>query len=448
MTQQQLAERAGVSTRAVSDLERGINRAPRPNTLSLLADALSLSDDERERWTSICEHGSPVDRPQPVTANTPRQLPRPLTSFVGRDDELCVVRDRLTRADTRLVTLTGPGGVGKTRLALAVVECVEREFADGVYVVNLAPLTDPALVIPTVAQSLGVHVAGVQSVQEAIATWLRHRTVLVVLDNVEHLLAAAPEVATLLNLSPGLTILATSRAPLRINAEREIQVPPLRVPTGDWFSAHDLDRSDAVQLFVERAQAVRSSFALNDANATTIAAICTRLDGLPLAIELAAARLRLLSPQALLARLSHSLPLLVNGPRDAPDRQQTLFDTIAWSYNLLAEPEQRLFRQLTIFAGGWTLEAAEAVCDADLNVLAGMSTLIDHNLVRKLVQRGEASRSSMLETIHEFGRQRLAEHDEFDAVAGRHLTYVAASIERMNAGLGSHEQEIWIERLL
>ncbi len=448
MTQQQLAERAGISVRAVSDLERGINRAPRARTLSLMAGALGLPGDERDRWQAICALDSPIDQLQSVTTNHTQPLSRPLTSFVGRDDEVRDVSELLTQADTRLVTLTGPGGVGKTRLALAVAEHVMPVFPDGFYVVNLAPLTDPALVIPTVAQTLGVRVAGIQSVQEAIATWLRHRTMLVVLDNFEHLLAAAPEVATLLNLSPGLTILATSRAPLRISAEREFQVPPLAVPAGDRLLARDLTGSGAVHLFVDRAQAVRTGFCLTDENAATVAAICARLDGLPLAIELAAARLRLLSPQELLARLTHSLPLLVDGPRDVPDRQRTLFDTIAWSYNLLAEPEQRLFRQLTIFAGGWTLEAAEAVSDSDLDVLDGMTTLIDHNLVRQLVHRGAESRYSMLETIHEFGRQRLAEHDELDAVAGRHLTYVAASIERMNAGLGSHEQEIWLERLL
>lgn len=448
MTQQQLAGQAGISTRAVSDLECGINSALRVRTLTLMADALGLSDDERERWQAVCALQPHNDQRQHVTANPTPQLSRPLTSFVGRDDEVRAVSDLLTWADTRLVTLTGPGGVGKTRLALAVAERVAPVFPDCVHVVNLAPLSEPALVVPTVAQTLGVHVAGIQSVQEAIATWLRHRTVLVVLDNCEHLLEAAPDIATLLTLNHGLTILATSRAPLRVTAEREYQVPPLDVPTGDRRCAQDLSESGAVHLFCDRARAVRPGFCLTDENAAVIASICARLDGLPLAIELAAARLRLLSPQDLLGRLTHSLRLLVDGPRDAPDRQRTLLDTIAWSYNLLSEPEQRLFRQLTIFAGGWTLDASEAVCDADLDVLDGITTLIDHNLVRQEVRRGDESRYSMLETIHEFGRQRLAEHDEFDAVAGRHLTYVAASIERMNAGLGSHDQAIWIERLL
>jgi predicted ATPase/DNA-binding CsgD family transcriptional regulator len=444
LTQQQLAARAGISPRAVSDLERGINHIPRQATLARLADALDLSAADRRIWASACEPPDRVDRYSP-TATTPRRpLPVAATSFIGRETDLATAIDVLAQPNTRLLTLTGPGGVGKTRLAIAIAQAVEADFPGGVSFVNLAPLADADLVVPTIAQMLGVHASGAQSLQDAIATWLRQRTVLLLIDNVEHVIGSAPAIADLLGASPGVTMLATSRAPLKLHAEREFQVSPLALST----DAADAGQSSAVQLFVDRAQAVRSDFWLTRENTPSVVALCNRLDGLPLAIELAAARIKVLSPRELLERLPASLPLLTGGPRDVPARQQTLFDTIAWSYDLLAEPEQRLFRQLTIFAGGWTLDAAEAVCDADLDVLDGMTTLIDHNLIRQLVRRRDESRYSMLETIHEFGRQRRAEHDECEVVAGRHLSYVAASIGHMNAGLDGHEQEIWIERLL
>lgn len=446
LTQRQLAERSGVSLRAVSDLERGINRAPRRETLRLLADALDLPPADRHDWETTAL--SPLrDQRTATTAHSVRQqLPIPSTSFIGRDEEIRQAVAVLSQPEVRLLTLTGPGGVGKTRLALAVAERSEPSFPEGVFVVNLAPLTDPALVMPTIVQALRVRVAGMQSSQEAMAAWLRGRRILVVLDNVEHLLAAAPEIASLLDMSYGLTILATSRAPLRVQAEREVAVSPLAVPAGGRvLRARDVDGASAVRLFVDRAQAVRVDFRLTDQNAAVVTAICSRLGGLPLAIELAAARLQLLAPSELLARLNSSLPLLVDGPRDVPERQRTLRDTIAWSYRLLSEADQRMLRQLTIFAGGWTLESALAVCDTSLDVMAGLSALIDHSLVHARVQPDGDYRYMMLETIREFGSELLTP-PEIDSLAARLRDFVLESAKAAGTGLGGARPVDWIVR--
>ena len=297
---------------------------------------------------------------QAGAVNVPNNLPAQLTRFIGRERELVEAAQLL--AQTRLLTLTGPGGTGKTRFASELAASQLAEFPDGVFFVGLAPLSDSSLVISTVAQILGIHETGGRSVEDTLRDFLRQRQLLLLLDNFEQILGAAPLLTDLLMACPRLKLLVTSRVALRVSGEQELQVSPLTVPrAGDDASIEQVSQYAAVRLFVERAQAVRPSFKLHADNAAAVAEICRRLDGLPLAIELAAARIRLLSPDAMLARLDQRLQLLTGGGRDLPLRQQTLRNTIAWSYDLLDDAEQTLFRRLAIFVGGCTLDAAAAI---------------------------------------------------------------------------------------
>ncbi|MEA2596531.1 MAG: hypothetical protein QOF01_3000, partial [Thermomicrobiales bacterium] len=285
-----------------------------------------------------------------------------LTSFVGRAQEVAAIVELVRQRDVRLVTLTGPGGVGKTRLALAVASELGAHFADGVRVVPLAPIQEPDLVGPTIAQALGVRDVDGQTLTERLAIVLRDAELLLVVDNFEHLLGGAPFVGDLLRACPRLAVLATSRERLRLGGEREFPVLPLPLPERSALGAAEaLGENAAIRLFVERAREVEPAFALTGENAAAVAEVCRRLDGLPLAIELAAARSKVLPPEALLRRLERRLPLLVGGSRDAPARQRTLRDAIAWSHDLLEPKEQALFRRLAVFVGGFTLEAAEVV---------------------------------------------------------------------------------------
>ena len=316
----------------------------------------------------------------------------------------------LRREEVQLLTLTGPGGTGKTRLALQGAAELLDDFADGVYFVPLAALTDPTRVPDAIALALGLREEGDQPLLDRLARYLTAKEMLLVLDNVEHLIEAAPLVGSLLEGAPGLTVLATSRVPLRVRAEREYPVPPLGLPRRKPPpTLEQLSQYEAVRLFIERAQAVKPDFAVDNETAPAVAEICHRLDGLPLAIELAAARIRMLSPPAMLRRLEQRLTLLTGGARDAPARQRTLRDTIAWSYDLLKQDEQRLFRRLAVFAGGASFEAIEVVANpnGDLEIFGGLEGLVEHNLLRQIEDPSGEPRFSMLETIREFGLEQL-----------------------------------------
>jgi predicted ATPase/class 3 adenylate cyclase/DNA-binding CsgD family transcriptional regulator len=400
----------------------------------------------------------PADFPPLKTLDTsPNNLPVQFTPFIGREQELTSVQQLLLREDVRLVTLTGPGGTGKTRLGLQVSAELSGSFGDGVFFVNLAPLSDPALVLSTIAQTLGIREVAGQSLLERLSEELQPKQVLLLLDNFEQVVSAALVVADLLAACPQLKVLVTSRMVLHVRAEYEFAVPPLALP--DPTHLRDLvalSQYEAVALFLQRAQAVKPDFHMTTANARAVAEICIRLDGLPLAIELAAARIKLLPPPALLARLAHRLQVLTSGARDVPVRQQTLRNTIAWSYHLLDAQEQRLFRQLSVFVGGCTLEAIEAIhtalsgeTDAGL-VLDGVGSLIDKSLLQQRemqVGKEHEPRLLLLETIREYGLEALATSGELEAARQAHALYYLALAEQAEPHLKGSEQGRWYARL-
>ena len=379
-------------------------------------------------------------------------LPRSLTSFVGREREIGEVSSLLRRDDVRLVTLTGPGGVGKTRLALRVAEDLADRLPDGVALVPLAPVTDPDLVLPTIAGVLGVRTAADRPVIEQVVAALHDRPLLLLLDNVEQVIDVAPVLVTLVAACPRLTLLVTSRALLRVSGEHVVTVAPLGLPVMDRGDAAEVIAGcEAVQLFVARARAARSGFTLTDANAAAVAEVVRRLDGLPLAIELAAARGRTLPPSALLTRLERPLATLTGGGRDQPHRQHTMRATVAWSYDLLAPDEQTLFRLLSVFVGGFTAESADAVGRATgglhTDILDGISTLVDHSLVDQAALVHDAPRFSMLETIRAFGRERLVANGEEDTVCRAHATHYVAFAEEASPHMYLAEQGMWLDRV-
>jgi predicted ATPase/DNA-binding CsgD family transcriptional regulator len=374
-------------------------------------------------------------------------LPKPLTSFVGRQRELAQAKRLLQ--DSHLVTLTGPGGSGKTRLCIALAAEVAGDYPDGVYFVPLAPVRDPGLVPSTIAQSVGLQDARDRPLMEHMVSQLRERQALIVLDNFEHLLAGAPVVTRLLQETRALRILVSSRCPLRLSGEQECPVPPLAVPDPEATPA-SLAACESVRLFAQRAAAAVPGFTISDENAPAIAQIARKLDGLPLAIELAAARVTLLPPEAIVPRLEHSLGLLTGGRRDLPGRQQTLRATIAWSYALLSDGAGRLLGACSVFAGGASLEVIEAVCGAALGtgppVLDGLQELVDQSLLR-LVRRSGSARYLMLETIREYAAERLDEMPEAEQFRGAHAAAFLALVEaggRPHAGLARKE---WLERV-
>src|SRR5215207_98789 len=437
----------------LSDAARGlIEDDPLPAVTLLDLGEYRLRDLlEPERIWQALAPGLESSFPPPQTLERlETNLPMQLTTLVGREVEIAEISALIEREGDRLVTLTGPGGTGKTRLALSVAAEALDTFPDGVWFVDLAPLTDPALVLPAIASVLGVREPGGQGLLQAIEAFLASKRLLLVLDNFEQVLDAAPQLAELLMACPQLSMLVTSREPLQVRAEQQVPVSPLTLPPAEsMLPLSELARVPAIDLFVQRAQAIMPDFALTEENAPIIAAICQRLDGLPLAIVLAAARLRLLPPRALLDRLERSLPVLTGGPRDAPARQRTLRDAIAWSHDLLEGDEPTLFRRLAVFSGGWTFEAAEAVVSHDgaLDVFTGLTALADKSLVRPVATTGPNPRFGMLETIREFGLDQLAAAGEVDNTRRRHAEYLVTFSEALSAELFQATEPELLERL-
>ena len=412
-----------------------------------------------ERLAQLTLPGLPSDFPPLKTLDQlAHNLPIQPTPLLGREREVAEVSALLGQAGVRLLTLSGPGGIGKTRLALQVAAELGERYADGVYFIELAAIVDPALVAATIARALRLREIADRALDQTLCLHLSGRHVLLVLDNFEQIVPAGSLVAHLLAMCPDLKILVTSREVLHLQSEQEYPVPPLALPRLPTEPDHGADaalgtvvQSPAVTLFVERARAARPDFRLSAANARAIAEICARLDGLPLAIELAAARVKLMTPQALLARLARRLALLTDGPRDLPARQRTLRDTIAWSDDLLSENERLMFRRLAVFAGGWTLEAVEGVCPIGRGLtgtlLDGLASLMDKSLVREHQELDGETRFGMLETIREYALDQLEATGELESLRAEHAAYYLALAERAEPALTGPEQAEWLARL-
>ncbi|HEY6540937.1 MAG TPA: tetratricopeptide repeat protein, partial [Ktedonobacteraceae bacterium] len=402
---------------------------------------------------------APIDHQQPNTLEV-IQKPKPIwkvpalfTSFIGREQDVADICALLKQPEVRLLTLLGPGGIGKTRLSVQVATGLRDSFADGICFVHLAAVYDPKLVVSAIAEELEIREVGAQSLIDQVKVSLRDKRFLLVLDNFEQVVEAAPQVEELLIACPALKILVTSRVVLHVQGEQEFSVSPLALPNLKQLpEGESLSQFAAVALFIQRARAVLPSFQLNAANARTIAEICVRLDGLPLAIELAAARIKLLPPQALLSRLSQRLQVLTSSTRSLPERQQTLRNTLKWSYDLLDAQEQQFFRRLSVFVGGWTLEAAEVVVGrtiehAAFSLLDGIASLLDKSLLIQVEHEEWEPYLIMLETIREYGTECLVESGEAAAFQRAHALYYLAWVEQAEPHLKDAQQLTWLARL-
>jgi predicted ATPase/transcriptional regulator with XRE-family HTH domain len=458
LTQEELASRASMSARGISDLERGARTRPQRETIRLLAIALGLDEASREVMNAAGRRGLSTHPAFSAAEAAPCQpwpgarVPVPLDRLIGREAEIRSAVALLLDPGVRLVTLLGTGGIGKTRVAIAAASAVARSRFASIGFVPLGAIADPSLVIPTIASALDLAETSGRTPADRLVTAMQERSTLLVLDTFEQVLHAAPDVSHLLARCPALSILVTSRAPLQVAGERRYRVEPLAVPeAGSDMEAAVVAAVPAVRLFIERARAVDPTFALADDNARDVAGICRKLDGVPLALELAAARIAHLPPALLLPRLEQRLPLLTGGSRDAPPRQRTLRDTIAWSYDLLDPAEQTLFLRLGVFAGGFGLDGAAAVARlgdvAAVGVLDGIASLLDKNLLVRREPLGDEPRFGMLDTIREFALVQLANGGEDQAARDAHAAYMLSLAERAEPELFGAQPEVWAERL-
>jgi predicted ATPase/DNA-binding XRE family transcriptional regulator len=468
LTQCALAQLAGCTDEAIRKIETG-KRRPSRRLAERLADALRITDADRTAFLQYARVSSILSAPvavptsashSPSTALRIGHLPIPLTSFIGRTAELAALRTLLLRADVRLLTLTGPPSIGKTRLATQATADVGDSF-DAIAFVPLASIRDPDLIIPTIAQALTIRETGRRLLIDTLAHALRDRRLLLVLDNLEQVIDGTFRIAQLLDCTSRLTVVVTSRVALRLEAECEFIVPPLALPEREHIlDVEEIAGCSAVALFIQRAQAGKTDFALTDANAPAVATLCARLDGLPLAIELAAARCKILTPQALLRRFNQRLDLLSGGV-DTDTRQRTLRGAIAWSYELLSLDEQILLRRLGVFVGGSRLEAIETVCGTGtqrdvggqaierqtLSTLDLLTVLLDHNLIRQTIDADNEPRFSMLETIRAFALEQLETSGEMEWMRRRHAEEMLRLAERAEPQLRGAGQKQWLDWL-
>jgi predicted ATPase/DNA-binding XRE family transcriptional regulator len=445
LTQEELALRSSLSPDAVSALERGLRRRPYPHTVRALANALGLAEEERASLLAAVPK-----RAAPVPPSDTSTLPVPPTPLVGREQHAREVVEILLRPGVRLLTLIGPGGVGKTRLALEVARGVVGSFRDGVTFVDLTEVAEPARFTPAVARALGLQDSGDESHIELLSGHLRERELLLVLDNFEQILSAALLLIRLISACPRLKVLVTSRVALSARREQRFVVPPLEAPALAEPDAASAKGSSAITLFVGRALAVDPAFQLTDANAPAVAEICRRLDGLPLAIELAASRTNLFSPEALIARITSGLGLLESVAPDAPRRQQTMRASIAWSYELLDGEKRAIFRRLSAFEGGCTIEAAEAVSvgpEEQFDVLSGLSSLVDASLLGRPTDPKGEPRLTMLMVVREFARELVAGTREGAAARERHARYFLKLAETAEPALYEPDHPAWLDRI-
>jgi predicted ATPase/transcriptional regulator with XRE-family HTH domain len=472
LTQEELAEEAGVSARTISDVERGLRSTVYRDTARRLAKALDLSETERADFEILARRRLPTQRGHAASlalgdidarilggagvmpdggrdrAGAGR-IPVPVTRLIGRERELILVVAALKDPERRLITLTGPGGIGKSRLAIEAAALTRPEFDDGVYFVSLAPERDPARVPAAIVRALGITRAP-EPILDAIVERLADRGTLLVLDTFEPVLDAAPVIGHLLARCAGLKVLATSRESLRLRGEHEFPVPTLAVPASDRISPDGLSWYPGTVLFVERAKAVKPDLVIDAETATLIAEVTRRLEGLPLAIELAAARMRHLPLPALRDHLEDRLEVLTGGPRDLPLRQRTMRDTVGWSYDLLEDHERSIFRHLAVFAGGATLDAARVVGAPDTppeDVFSRINALVDKSLVFLREARMPEPRYDLLDVIRDVAGERLVEHGESDEAVRRHTAHFLALAEQAEVEFGKAGQEIWFQRL-
>jgi len=433
LTQEELAEKAGISARTVSDAERGLRNSVYADTARRLSTALGLEQPERDAFEKIGRGRLPAD----AKDEWPDALPQPLTAVLGREAELKEVAARLLDPAVRLLTLTGPGGIGKTRLAIEAASRSRSEFASGVFFASLGEVSEASLVAPVLARVLGASETG-PDLEKLIVQRLSGRRVLLVLDTFEHILGAAALVYSLMLVLPEATFLVTSRSALRLRGEQEFAVPPV-------------DLATAEELFIERAQAVKAGAAGDPASRPIVSEICDRLDGIPLAIELAAARVRHLPLTALRDELGSRLQLLTGGSVDLPKRQRTMRDTVAWSYDLLSESQMTLFRRLAVFSGGFDLDAVATVCGPPwgrAEALGGISDLLDQSLI--LLTQGEpasTARYRMLDVVRDFAAERLAAAGEAEPRSRRHAEHFLTIAEEAEKNLTGPEQQAWFARL-